>query len=56
MEFGILGLIVLVLDIIALVSIFQAAKPVGWKVIWALVVILLPIIGMIVYFLIGKST
>ena len=56
MEYGILGIIVLILDIIALVSILGAAKSVGWKVLWALIVLLLPVIGMIVYFLIGKST
>lgn len=56
MEYGILGLIVLVLDIIALVSILGAAKSVAWKVVWSLVVLLLPVIGMIVYFVIGKST
>jgi hypothetical protein len=56
MEYGVLGLIVLILDIVALVSIFSAAKPVAWKLIWTLVVLLLPLIGMIVYFLIGKNT
>ncbi len=56
MEYGLVGLIVLILDIIALVSIIGAAKSVGWKVLWALVVLLLPLIGMILYFLIGKST
>ncbi len=56
MEYGIIGLIVLVLDIIALISILGAGKPVGWKVLWSLVVLLLPVIGMILYFLIGKST
>lgn len=56
MEYGIIGLIVLVLDIIAIVSIIGANKSVGWKLIWTLVVLLLPVIGMILYFLIGKST
>ncbi len=56
MEYGIIGLLVLILDIIALVSIIGAAKPVGWKVLWALVVLLLPLLGMILYFLIGAKT
>lgn len=55
MEF-LLGLVVLILDIIAIVSIVKAAKPLGWKLIWILVVLLLPVLGMILYFLIGKST
>jgi len=56
MGYGILGLLVLVLDIIAILSIVGAAKPASWKLIWILVVLLLPLIGMILYFLIGKDT
>lgn len=56
MEYGIIGLIILILDIIAIISILGAAKSVAWKVVWTLVVLLLPVIGMIVYFLIGKNT
>lgn len=56
MEYGIIGLIVLILDIIAIVSILGASKDVGWKLLWTLIVLLLPVIGMILYFLIGKNT
>lgn len=58
MEFGygILGLIVLILDIIAIISILGASKSIAWKVIWIIVVLLLPVIGMIIYFLVGKKT
>ncbi|MEQ9095914.1 MAG: PLDc N-terminal domain-containing protein [Phycisphaerales bacterium] len=56
MEYGIIGLIILILDIIAIISILGANKSVGWKVVWTLVVLLLPVIGMIIYFLVGKST
>ena len=55
-EYGIIGLIVLILDIIAIVSILGAGKSVGWKLLWTLIVLLLPVIGMILYFLIGKNT
>lgn len=56
MEYGIIGLIVLILDIIAIVSILGANKSVAWKLLWILLVLLLPLIGMILYFLIGKNT
>ncbi|MFI4915674.1 MAG: PLDc N-terminal domain-containing protein [Phycisphaerales bacterium JB060] len=56
MEYGILGLIVLILDIIAIISILGAPKSIGWKALWIIVVLLLPVIGMIIYFLIGKNT
>lgn len=54
--YGIVGLIVLILDILAIVSILGASKPVGWKLLWTLIVLLLPVLGMILYFVIGKST
>ena len=52
---GILGLIVLVLDILAIISIIQSGLSTGMKIIWVLVVLLLPIIGMILWFLIGNK-
>ena len=52
---GILGLIILVLDIIAIISIVQSGLSVAMKIVWELVVLLLPIIGMILWFLIGNK-
>lgn len=56
MTYGIIGAIILILDIIAIISILGSAKPVGWKVLWTLIVLLLPLIGMILYFVIGNKT
>ncbi|MCA9295722.1 MAG: PLDc_N domain-containing protein [Phycisphaerales bacterium] len=53
--YGIVGLIVLILDIIALVSILTGGKSVAGKLLWTLIVVLLPVIGMILYFVIGKG-
>ena len=47
------GLIVLVLDVWALLSITGSSEPTGRKVIWALLVILLPIVGFVVWLLAG---
>ncbi|XAL99584.1 PLDc N-terminal domain-containing protein [Phycisphaeraceae bacterium D3-23] len=55
MEFGIIGLVVLVLDIIAILSIIQSGLDPVMKVVWVLVVLLLPVIGMILWFLIGSK-
>ncbi len=55
MSTSIIGLIVLILDIIAIISILQSGLSVGMKVVWVLVVLLLPIIGMILWFLIGNK-
>jgi len=52
---GIGSLIVLVADIYAIVMIVQSsARPVE-KLIWALVVLLLPLIGLIVWFFAGPG-
>ncbi|KAH6882227.1 uncharacterized protein J4E88_004571 [Alternaria novae-zelandiae] len=48
---GIIGFIVLVLDIIAWIEIFKSNRPVPNKVLWALVVFLFPVVGMIIYYL-----
>lgn len=53
--YEILGLIVLVLDIIAIVSVLLGTSPPVRKLIWILVILVLPIIGMILYFVFGRS-
>ena len=58
--FGYLGhplvwLIVTVLDIIAIVSIVKSSADSGTKILWCLLVILLPFLGMILYFAMGPG-
>lgn len=55
MSYSILGIIILVLDIIAILSIIQSGMTLAMKVVWVLVVLLLPVIGMILWFLIGNK-
>lgn len=52
---GLIGTVVLVLDIIAIVMILMGGKSVGMKIVWILVVLFLPLIGMILYFLLGRG-
>ena len=52
---GILGLVVLVLDIIAIVDAVKSSMDSGKKILWIILILVLPIIGMILYFLIGKK-
>ncbi len=53
---GILGLIVLVLDIIAVLDIVKSSKSTGNKALWIVLILLLPIIGLILYYLMGKKS
>jgi len=50
-----LGFLVLVLDVIALVNIVANSMSVGGKVLWALIVVVLPIVGMLLYFAVGQK-
>jgi Phospholipase_D-nuclease N-terminal len=51
---GILGLIVLALDIWAIVKIIQGGGPTGKKVLWILLILVLPVIGLIIWLLAGR--
>ena len=50
---GLGGLLLLALDIWALVSIFSSGASTGAKVLWALVVIVLPLLGFILWLILG---
>jgi len=50
-----LGVVVLVLDIIAIVDVLKSAMDTGKKVLWVLLILILPLIGMVLYFLLGKK-
>ena len=53
---GIVALIVLILDIIAILDILKSSADTGNKALWIILILILPVIGMILYFLIGKKT
>jgi succinate dehydrogenase/fumarate reductase cytochrome b subunit len=53
---GLGGLIVLVADVWAIVNIFQSGASTGDKVLWTVLVILLPILGFILWFFFGPRT
>lgn len=50
---GLWGLIVLVADIWALVSVLQSKESTGKKVLWVLVIFFLPVLGFILWLLLG---
>jgi hypothetical protein len=51
----ILGLVILILDIVAIVDVLKSAVDTTKKVLWVLVILLFPLLGMILYFVIGKK-
>ncbi len=52
---GVMGLVVLVLDIIAGVDILKSAMAPSKKLLWILLVLFLPVLGMILYFLLIRK-
>jgi hypothetical protein len=53
---GLWGLLVLVADVWAIVNIFQSGADTGKKVLWTVLVILLPVIGLILWYFLGPRT
>jgi len=53
---GLGGLIVLFADVWAIVNIFQSGAGTDRKVIWTVLVILLPIVGFILWYFLGPRT
>ncbi len=53
---GIGGLIILILDVYAIVKIIGSSASTGAKVGWTVAVLLLPILGVILWFLFGPKS
>ena len=53
---GVLGLLILVLDIIAVVDVLKSSMDTGKKALWIILILVLPVVGMVIYFLIGKKS
>jgi len=52
---GLFGLIILVLDVWALVKTVQSGATTGAKVVWIVLIILLPVIGFLLWLLFGPK-
>ncbi len=50
---GIFGILILIGDIWAILNIFQSSVATAQKLIWIVVVVLLPLLGLILWFFLG---
>lgn len=55
MEVGVIGILVLIADVYAILKIAKSPTSDGKKAIWIAVVILLPMIGVIAWYLMGPG-
>jgi succinate dehydrogenase/fumarate reductase cytochrome b subunit len=53
---GLWGLVVLIADIWAIVNILQSGADTGKKVLWTVLVIVLPVLGFILWYFLGPRT
>jgi len=50
-----LGIIILILDIVAIIDCVKGQKPTGHKVLWIILILVLPILGLVLYYLVGRK-
>lgn len=55
MEVGILGFVILVLDIWAILQIAQSSASNGGKALWIAIVVVLPLLGLIIWYFLGPK-
>lgn len=53
--YGFLGLLIFVLDIVVIVDCLQSSMDGTKKLLWVVLVLLLPLLGMLLYFLLAKK-
>jgi hypothetical protein len=55
-RFGsLIGLIILILDIVAIVEVFKSSKDLLTKLLWTLLILIFPLLGLIIYYLFGRG-
>ena len=53
---GIFGILVLIADIWAILNIAQSSASTGHKALWIVLVLILPVVGLIIWFLLGPRS
>lgn len=54
-SYSLLGALILVLDIVAIANVLGGRASAEIKAIWTLLIIILPVVGMLLYYLVGKN-
>lgn len=52
---GILGLLILIADIYAIVKTIQSRASTGAKVLWVIIILLLPVLGFLLWLVLGPK-
>lgn len=52
---GVFGLIILIFDVWAILKVFQSGASNGAKILWTVLILVLPILGLLIWFLAGPK-
>lgn len=52
---GLFGLIILIFDVWAILKVFQSSASTGAKVFWTVLILVLPVLGLLIWFLAGPK-
>ncbi|GAB4364022.1 MAG: PLDc N-terminal domain-containing protein [Methylohalobius sp. ZOD2] len=52
---GLLGLVLLILDVWAIIKVIQSSAEIGIKVLWVVIILVLPVIGLVLWFFLGPK-
>lgn len=55
LEIGLFGLLILLGDVYAIVKIFQSGASAAAKAVWIVLILVLPLLGLIIWFLFGPK-
>jgi hypothetical protein len=50
---GLVGLVILILEVWAIINIVQSTASTGAKVLWTVLILILPILGLLIWFFAG---
>ena len=53
MEYGLVGIVILIADIYAIYQVLTSGASTGAKVLWTLLILILPLIGFIIWLIAG---
>jgi len=53
---GVLGLLILIADVWAIIHVAQSGSSMGAKVLWVVLILLLPVVGLIIWLIAGPRS
>jgi sugar phosphate permease len=55
MGFGFCGLVIIVLDVLAIVEVWKSGRSDGDKLLWTLAIVVFPFVGLLAYYFVGRK-